>query len=398
MAARYSKVERRVHRDEKVRKLSHGPPNARELWMYLLTCDAHGGFPGLFLLRLSTIADDLQWPLEAIPELFAEIERAGMLRRDPETSVVWLPRAVAKHAEKLSPANAKGWRNAWEELPDGPVTREAFRAAVAALEAYEDPAKAPELVRAFLGRAPEWWGARAPVEGPKRPPAGGHGAPSCTPRGPVELGQGEDREKDRERRGAPREGGPASPSPELVPIIEELNVGRDLYRPAYVSDEAIADAASRMLRAIRVEPKAKAHDVCALVRDAVVAARSEKTKRPAMTDEGALAKVEEALVKWILGDIRSGRRVAVAAPASGPKGRHEPATPADFAAQADAEAAAADAKLRAERADREQQERARLASRRRGGEAALGAIADQILSGDADGARPNFGRTQGGAS
>lgn len=312
MAARYSKVERRVWRDEKFRKLS---ADGRLLWLYLLTCDAHGGFPGLFLLRLSTAAEDLDWDVAKVREELGCIEAAGMLQRDEATSVVWLPRAVAKHAEKLSPANAKGWRNAWEELPDGLVTRAAFTAAVAALRSYEDSAKAPELVRVFVGRAPEWWGARGPQEAPKSPPAGGHEAPSNPPRGPVELGQGQGEGQGEE--GAPQEAPTSTPplaelSPEVAEVVEELQVGRDLYRPAYVSDQALADSAARILRAIRFEPKAKGHDRAAIVRDAVTGARRAKSKRPAMTDEEAFATVEDNATRWILGDIRIGKRIVAA--------------------------------------------------------------------------------------
>ena len=53
MAARYSKVERRIWRDERFRKL---PERGKLLWLYLLTNDSQDAFPGLFVFRLTTPA------------------------------------------------------------------------------------------------------------------------------------------------------------------------------------------------------------------------------------------------------------------------------------------------------------------------------------------------------
>jgi hypothetical protein len=100
MAAKWSRVERKVHRDEKVRKLSKPQPNARDLWMYLLTCDSQTAFPGLYVLRLTTAADDLEWPVEDTKEKLDEIITAGLAMFDPVTAVIWLPNAVRKRGDE----------------------------------------------------------------------------------------------------------------------------------------------------------------------------------------------------------------------------------------------------------------------------------------------------------
>ena len=299
MAARYSRVERKVWRDEKFRKLT---PRARMLWLYLLTCDAHGGFPGLFLLRLSSAAEDLSgdgfaWSVEQIRASFAEAEKLEMVRRDEPTGVVWLPNALRKH-DRMSVSNAKGWRSAWAELPDCELTRAAFRAAIDALNDEETPGP---LVDAFSAKAPSWW----VTEGGSRGGRGGHVGAGTPPAGGIELGTGTGTGTGTEAAGEP----PAA-KPGLAEAVEELSVGRDLYRTAYVSDDSVRATAVRICNAIANEPKASRHSVRDIVRDAVTRARKDKGNRPAMPDEAVLAAAEENATRWILGDIRSGKRVA----------------------------------------------------------------------------------------
>jgi hypothetical protein len=173
MAAKYSKVERKVHRDEKVRTLSKPPPNGRDMWWYLLTCDSQTAFPGLFVLKLPAAADDLEWPLEDTRRVLQEVVDTGMAMFDPVTSVVWLPKAVGKRGdEALSRNTAKGWRNAWDEMPACDLTRHAWRAALEAIQAAaEDSESDPEpAVRAFSARPPSWLNEPPPPPKPLRSP------------------------------------------------------------------------------------------------------------------------------------------------------------------------------------------------------------------------------------
>lgn len=155
MAAKYSKVERKVWRDEKFRELSAPPPNARDMWLYLLTCDSQDAFPGLYVLRLAVAADDLQWSVEDVRRVLAEIP-SSMVRWDERTSVVWLPNAIRRRVDEVgtNPKNAKGWRNAWDEVPACDLAREAFQVAAAALTEVGGEATG----RAFAARPPSWVG------------------------------------------------------------------------------------------------------------------------------------------------------------------------------------------------------------------------------------------------
>ena len=113
---RYSRVSRRMWRDEKFRALSAPKPNARDLWLFLLTGPHCTAIPGLFVLGEAAMAEELGWPLAATRSALEEIERAGMLRVDRGTRLVWLPNALT-HNPPASPNVVVGWRTPWSEIP-----------------------------------------------------------------------------------------------------------------------------------------------------------------------------------------------------------------------------------------------------------------------------------------
>lgn len=118
---RYSRVNRRLWGDRRFRALSAPPPNARDLWLYLLTCPTTSPIPGVLPLRVSTIAEDLGWASTHVLGLWHELE--GMAVLDAESGLVWLPKAV-RHDPPQGPNHVKGWARFWPELPESSLLGE----------------------------------------------------------------------------------------------------------------------------------------------------------------------------------------------------------------------------------------------------------------------------------
>jgi hypothetical protein len=158
VACKFSRVERKVWRDELFCSLSGPKPNAQTLFLYLLTCDAQGAFPGLYVLRLSTAAEDLRWPLRGVKSSLAELEATGKVVYDTPTSTIWLPNAPRKRVDevKFNSKNAKGWRNAWDDVPRSSVAQSAWYAAVGALVEAAGGNTEHDTVRAFSQGKPSW--------------------------------------------------------------------------------------------------------------------------------------------------------------------------------------------------------------------------------------------------
>ena len=89
--ARYHVVFTRVWSNPEFRARS---ADARDAWMYLLTCP-HRNTEGLFRLPIPAAAYDLQWSPERTATALAELEAAGFIAMDPATDVVWLINAIA---------------------------------------------------------------------------------------------------------------------------------------------------------------------------------------------------------------------------------------------------------------------------------------------------------------
>ena len=124
MAALYSRVDRGVWNSLDFRGLSR---EARELWLYLLTCPSQNAFPGLFTVSLGTIAEDIDRTRDEVVDLLAEIESRGMAKYDPSVRVMWLPKAVLRRDDEAkSPNNVRGWGNAIKSIPSCDLRSEAF--------------------------------------------------------------------------------------------------------------------------------------------------------------------------------------------------------------------------------------------------------------------------------
>lgn len=121
----YSKVYRRMWGDAKFRELSAPPPNARDLWIYLITGPHNGIIPGLFSIGEAALAEALEWPLEDFRKAFAELSSKGMAKADWKARMVWLPNA-ARHNEPASPNVVIGWGKAFADMPECVLKQEAL--------------------------------------------------------------------------------------------------------------------------------------------------------------------------------------------------------------------------------------------------------------------------------
>lgn len=135
---RYSKVSRRMWVDEKFLRLSAPKPNARTLWERLLTGPELGCIPGLFPARLAALADALGWSAAATSRCWSEIDREGMAEADWQRGLIWVPKAI-EHNEPESPNVVRGWRTAWQELPDSPLKDRAHAALMLYLGSMGEP-------------------------------------------------------------------------------------------------------------------------------------------------------------------------------------------------------------------------------------------------------------------
>ena len=127
VSGRYRKVEVRTWGDEKFRALSPIPPCGQGLWLFLITGPHTGPIPGLFRAGRASMAEELDWELEAFDEAFREAFRQGMVKADFKARVVWLPSAI-KHNKPESPNVVRSWATEFDLIPECDLKREAFEA------------------------------------------------------------------------------------------------------------------------------------------------------------------------------------------------------------------------------------------------------------------------------
>lgn len=123
----YSLVTRGLWSDSRFLALSGPEPNARTLWLFLLTGDVQGPIPGLFRAGVGSLADGLGWPVEETESALAELEEAGLVRVSRLPPLLWLPKA-GHHNPPASPNVVRGWRSAYQELPECDLREEAMAA------------------------------------------------------------------------------------------------------------------------------------------------------------------------------------------------------------------------------------------------------------------------------
>lgn len=110
--AEYVAVQRRVWHDEKLTQVSG---DARCLYLYLLTCP-HGNMLGCFVLPKLYACADLEWLPERFDKPFAELTRAGLVKHDPGTNMVLIPKYVF-HNSIQNPNQVKAANKVLDRLP-----------------------------------------------------------------------------------------------------------------------------------------------------------------------------------------------------------------------------------------------------------------------------------------
>lgn len=123
----YSQVQRRIWADKRFRSLSKPEPNARDLFLYLLTTPRATPIPGLIVMGEPALAEELEWPLKGVQRCIAELETAKMIRIDRSARLIWLPNAL-RHNAPRSPKNVTGWAKHWRMLPECDLLTEATAA------------------------------------------------------------------------------------------------------------------------------------------------------------------------------------------------------------------------------------------------------------------------------
>jgi hypothetical protein len=113
----YRKVFTCVWQDDRFRALSAPRPNARTLWIYLLTGEHTCQIPGLARVGEAALAESLGWSVPAFHRCWREIEGAGLAQADWASRVVWLPNAI-RYDPPANPNIVKGWHRPWREIPD----------------------------------------------------------------------------------------------------------------------------------------------------------------------------------------------------------------------------------------------------------------------------------------
>jgi hypothetical protein len=124
---RYRKIQVRTWADAKFRALSPIPPCGAGLWFFLLTGPHTGPIAGLFRAGRASMAEELNWELEAFDKAFAEVSAQGMAKADFRARLVWLPRAM-DHNKPESPNVVRSWAGEFDLLPECALKDEAFAA------------------------------------------------------------------------------------------------------------------------------------------------------------------------------------------------------------------------------------------------------------------------------
>ena len=130
---RYSKIVRRLWRDERFLSLSQAPPNAQTLWLRLLTGPENTSIPGLLSVSAGALAEDLGWERSDVLERFGELFREGLAKADWKARLVWMPKAL-KIDPPANPNVVVGWLANWKELPECALKDEAYHAFRSSLE------------------------------------------------------------------------------------------------------------------------------------------------------------------------------------------------------------------------------------------------------------------------
>jgi hypothetical protein len=222
--ARFRKIDLRLWGDEKFRRLSRPGPNAQTLFIYLITGPHTTALPGLSGVGEAALAEALDWPVHALRKAMVELIELGMVKFDRAARVVWVPNVI-KYNSPQSPNVVRGWRPAWDEIPECDLRREARQVLGQAVCAMGD-GYAKAFGEALTEVSPDPFRQVSPnqeqeqeqeqEEYPPKPPKGGEGA-SVNDEGFARFW--ESYPKRKAKAAAQRAWSKLAPSPELLRTI-----------------------------------------------------------------------------------------------------------------------------------------------------------------------------------
>lgn len=329
---RYGKILRRIWFDETFQLWTAPPPCAQFLWFYLCTTPRAGSIPGVFTLSIEETAKRLRWPVEDTKMVFAEILSQHRAEYDEATELLFIPSAL-RHDSPRNPNVVKSWRRQWAEVPPGDLKariNEAFGRYLGSLgegfaEAWAKVAGRPASIPRNNSEECSEHSSKQFGDTPRNSfeelKTSGNLAPAIprnsfeeldhrpenqfgeTPSDPDPVTESE---SDLSLGGA---GGAARAAREAVAreVRRELDRGRDLWPESDVPHAALAAVATRVADDVTDPMNRAAGEHVAVVRDALRAARSHKSRFKAADAEQLLAHAERA-VGWILAEYRDGRR------------------------------------------------------------------------------------------
>lgn len=146
---RYRKVSIRMWNDENFLALSSPAPNARDLWIWLITGPFTTPVPGVVLATMGGIADRLGWPPQATRRCWEEIEARRMATADWSNALIWLPKAL-EHNPPESCNVVVSWRKFLDEhVPECPLRAHLEACALRFLEGMASHGKSKGFAEAF---------------------------------------------------------------------------------------------------------------------------------------------------------------------------------------------------------------------------------------------------------
>lgn len=120
--ALHRRVNPKIWDSADFRSLSRAKPSARELWLFLLTCEYMTSIPGVVRARRYTIAGDLEWSEADVARYLEELADKDFIEYDFDARLIWLKKAHLQPENR--PANkdvVTGWRTPWGLIVDCPL-------------------------------------------------------------------------------------------------------------------------------------------------------------------------------------------------------------------------------------------------------------------------------------
>lgn len=157
---RYNEVSIKTWVSADFRKLTD---KGKMLWLYLLTGPIRQQVPGIYRAGLGTCTDDLAWDLKDIKTSFKELLDAGMVQRDADTNVLYLPNWPKYNRPPANPNVLKSWLNLLDGIPDCTLKTNYIAELREVIESAENPDASLDVYLL-------WVKPLKPVKSPKKRP------------------------------------------------------------------------------------------------------------------------------------------------------------------------------------------------------------------------------------